>query len=415
MRIDRALIVSYLTVLGGSAGRLVVSLVYFVVVANTLSLNDFGIFATASATGLVLSRLAAFGFISPVFRIATVKPLLLGTYIAGFFSLLLLSLPLICLAAWVLFAIVFAGKIGPLAFALIVAGEVLGWRLLELVVIIENGLRHFGRAALLVVVGSAIRAGVAVLFWLGGFSTLDTWSWSYLGANLGAAFVAVFIYLPRRRWRLKPRLYARRMGDALSACASDIVFYLQAELDKLLVLGLVSAHAAGIYAIAMRIVDLTALPVRSFNQLLIQSMMGKKSGMGKTSGNFGLRRAILTESGIAIISIAGLGAIILLLQIWPLALGRNVAQASFVFLLLLAVPAFRNLIEYHAELLYAREYGPARLFLLVLVGAAKAGLLWLILSFRAEPEGFGPWLNLAFGVIYLISASVTYRLLPPRG
>ena len=88
---DRTTIFAYLTILSGSAGRLVISLVYFLIVANTLTLAEFGIFATASAVGVILSRLLAFGFISPVYRVATVKPRLLGSYLAGFAVLALAS------------------------------------------------------------------------------------------------------------------------------------------------------------------------------------------------------------------------------------------------------------------------------------------------------------------------------------
>ncbi len=56
---------------GGSAGRLVLSLVYFICVANTLSIDQFGLFATASAAGIILSRGLAFGFMSPLYRVAT--------------------------------------------------------------------------------------------------------------------------------------------------------------------------------------------------------------------------------------------------------------------------------------------------------------------------------------------------------
>jgi hypothetical protein len=90
---DRAIISAYLTILSGSAGRLLISLVYFLIVANRLTLAEFGLFATASATGMILSRLLAFGFVSPLYRVATVKPRLLGAYLAGFAALGLASLP----------------------------------------------------------------------------------------------------------------------------------------------------------------------------------------------------------------------------------------------------------------------------------------------------------------------------------
>ena len=57
---------SYAAALSGAGGRLVISLFYFVALANTLSVADFGLFATASATGIMLSRIVGFGFTSPL-------------------------------------------------------------------------------------------------------------------------------------------------------------------------------------------------------------------------------------------------------------------------------------------------------------------------------------------------------------
>ena len=59
----RGVLRDYFTAISGSAGRLVFSLAYFVALANTLSFADFGLFATASAAGVMLSRILAFGFI----------------------------------------------------------------------------------------------------------------------------------------------------------------------------------------------------------------------------------------------------------------------------------------------------------------------------------------------------------------
>ena len=138
---DRTTIFAYLTILSGSAGRLVISLVYFLIVANTLTLGDFGLFATASSTGLILSRLLAFGFISPLYRAATVKPRLLGAYLSGFAGLSALSLPLIVAVAGAAYLLLFAERLALLPFAVIIVAEVLGWRLVEVVAIVNNGLR----------------------------------------------------------------------------------------------------------------------------------------------------------------------------------------------------------------------------------------------------------------------------------
>ncbi|AMJ62342.1 lipopolysaccharide biosynthesis protein [Bosea sp. PAMC 26642] len=402
---DRAAITAYLTILSGSAGRLVISLVYFLIVANTLTLGEFGLFATASATGLILSRLLAFGFVSPLYRVATVKPRLLGTYLAGFAGFGLASLPVIALVAGLLYHLLFAGRLAILPYSLIILAEVLGWRLVEVVAIVNNGLRRFRQSAILVILGSALRTVAALAFFWLGQTSLTTWIWAYLGATALSAAIALGFFLPAARWRLVWRLYPRRLTDALSAGAADILFYIQAELDKLLVLALAGERTAGLYAIALRVVDLTAMPVRSFNQMLVQKIMKERRLGG------GLRRRALVEVAITAVSIGGLAAIILLLKPWPGALGRNVSEAAYLFLPMLAVPAFRNLVEYHAELLYARERTGSRIALLCAVTALKAALMTWVMTHFAADDAWALWLNAVFGAIYIVSASVTYRLL----
>ena len=406
---DRSTIFAYLTILTGSAGRLVISLVYFLIVANTLTLGEFGLFATASATGVILARTLAFGFVSPLYRVATVKPRLLGAYAAGFAWLMLLSLPVIVIAASGVYMALFEGRLAVSSFVLIMLAEILGWRLVEVVAIVNNGLRRFRHAALLVIIGSSLRTVAAILFYLVGQASLAVWAWSYLASTALTAALAFAFFLPRLRWRFARRLYPRRMADAVYAGGAEIVFYIQAELDKLLVLGLAGERTAGLYAIAMRVIDLTAMPVRSFNQMLVQKIMQQR-GLGG-----GLGRRALVEFGIALISICGLAAIILLLKPFPGALGRNVSEASFLFLPMLAVPAFRNLVEYHAELLYAHERTGSRIALLCAITVLKAALISWVMTRFAVGDAWVIWLNAVFGMVYILSAAITYRLLGKSG
>lgn len=403
---DRAVIVAYLTILSGSAGRLVISLVYFLIVANTLTLGDFGLFATASATGLILSRLLAFGFVSPLYRTATVKPRLLGAYLGGFAGLGLVSLPLIAAVAAAAYLALFAERLAILPFAAIIGAEVLGWRVVEVVAIVNNGLRRFRQAALLVIIGSALRTAAALAFVAFGHSSLENWAFAYCAATMTSAAIALAAFLPASRWRFVRSLYPRRMADAVFAGTADIFFYIQSELDKLLVLGIAGERTAGLYAIAFRVIDLTAMPVRSFNQMLVQKIMQER-GLG------GGRRLAGFEAGIALVSVAGLVAVILALMPFPGLLGRNVSQAAYLFAPMLLVPAFRNLVEYHAELLYARERTGSRILLLALLTALKAGLITLVMTRFAAGDDWAGWMNLVFGLVYLVSAGFTYPLLAP--
>lgn len=393
---------SYSKLLSGSAGRLFISLAYFVSVANTLSVGDFGLFATASAVGIVLSRVAGLGFVSPLYRISTRKSGLIGAYTAGLLAATLVSLPLVALIAAGFYLALFAGQMEALAFAAILTAEIVFWRSLEVVCIVNNGLRRFGRGAVTVIMGSALRALAALVFAVLADGSLLTWSLMYLGANALAATLAVLLYYPRQRLRWRPKAYLARSRDALAVAAAEIAFYLQSELDKLLVLALAGAYTAGLYAILMRLVDLTALPVRSANTLIVQRLMVS----GDWLASWAKRWAI--EGAIAAVSVAGLGAIGILLYLFPGALGANVADVGPLVLLALLVPAFRNLVEYQSELLYARGKTVSRALILVFLGLLKAGLMSIVLTAGVVGSSWIIGLNGVFAVLWLASASTSY-------
>ncbi|EAS49695.1 possible sugar transporter [Aurantimonas manganoxydans SI85-9A1] len=392
----------YAWLLSGSAGRLVLSLAYFVSIANGLSVGDFGLFATASATGIVLSRIGGFGFVSPLYRVATVRQRLVGTYTAGLLVAFLLSLPVVAMAAAGFYAAFFDGEMGIAAFVAVVTAEILFWRALEVVVIVNNGLGRFGRGASIVIAGSAIRAAAAVGFVLVGSGTLLEWSWVYMTANAAAALFAIVGFYPRQRLRFRPALYLARWRDSLSVAGAEIIFYLQSELDKLLVLSLGGPQMAGIYAILMRLIDLTALPIRSANTMIVQKLMKSPGWIADWKMRWGL------EAIVAVVSVAGLAVLGGILHVYPTLLGRNVADAAPLVLVALFVPAFRNLIEYESELLYARGKTGLRALILAIVGLIKAGLLVVLLRAAPDTERWILGLNGLFLVLWIVSASSTY-------
>ncbi|MGH6862194.1 MAG: lipopolysaccharide biosynthesis protein [Phyllobacterium sp.] len=403
VKANAGLIRDYFSVISGSAGRLVISLAYFVALANTLTIAEFGLFATASATGVVLSRLVSFGFVSPLYRISTVKPQLIGAYTGGFLAAVVVSLPVFVLAAYLAHAVFFGADLAPATFAVIVAAEALLWRSLEVVVIVTNGLNRFARAALLVIIGTALRAGAAVLFAFSSVTSLAAWSWWYAGANGIALVVAVAFFYPSVRLRLVPKLYRRRLADSFAVTGAEVLFYIQSELDKLLVLAVGGPQAAGIYAIIMRLVDLTALPVRSFNMMLVQKLMRTPDMLQSLKIRGGL------ELGVFLVSTLGLAALALFLHIFPRALGDNVSSLVALLPLVILVPGLRNLVEYQAEILYARGQSGLRALNLAILGLAKAGLLsWLLVTFL-EVGDWLVWLNALFALLYLLSTWLTYR------
>ncbi len=392
----------YMAAISGSAGRLVFSLAYFIALANTLSIAEFGLFATASAVGVVLSRIVGFGFITTLYRVATVRPALIGVYAAGFLMMALASLPLVAGAAWLVHHFFFAADMPIGAFALIIAAECVFWRPVEAIVIVNNGTGRFGRASLLVIIGVMLRAIAALVLFFGPWRDLLTWSELYLAANALSLAVALLFFAPRSRLRLRPNLYWRRLPDSLYVAGAEIVFYLQSELDKLLVLWLGGPHLAGVYAIVMRIVDLTAIPVRTFTMMLVQQIMRTPDLLSSLIRRVGIEAAILAVSTV------GLGAFAVLLYFFPGLLGSNVAAITPLLGLALLVPGFRNLVEYQAELLFARGRTGLRAVNLALLGLLKVGLLAGAIAAMSSEAQLMVMLNLVFAAIYVASTALTY-------
>lgn len=395
----------YARAVSGDVIRVFIQLVYFYLVANTLTIIEFGLFATASSVGIVLSRVSGFGFLSPLYRIATVKPQLIGTYAAGYLSAIIVSLPVVLVIAYGVHALFFASSMLLLPFLLIVFSEVLLWRSVEAVININKGLERFGTASFIIVFGFSMKAVAALILALQSSPDLAQWAQIYLISQAVAAFIVIALFFPRQRLRFRPKLYIRRLPDAFSVSGAEVLFYIQSELDKLAVLALGGPAAAGVYAIIMRLVDLTALPVRTFSTLLTQRLMRRPELMKKPFVRVGF------EIGVFFVSTAAMLAMVLVLWIKPDILGANVAPAASMLWLVALVPAFRNLIEYQAELLYGRGQTFVRLVNYALLGGVKLALLYALLSTRPDPATWLIWTNTVFASLYLISASVTYSVL----
>ncbi|MDP3897589.1 MAG: lipopolysaccharide biosynthesis protein, partial [Mesorhizobium sp.] len=272
----------------------------------------------------------------------------------------------------------------------------------EVVVIVNNGLGKFGRAAILVILGTVLRAIAAGAFAVWPAQDLGTWALFYLAANAISLGVALGLFYPRQKLRWKPRFYLARLPDSLYVAGAEILFYLQMEMDKLLVLALGGPQLAGVYAIIMRLVDLTAIPIRTFTMMLVQRLMRTPEMLSRIVKRAGI------EGGIFAVSTLALAALAVLLHFLPNLLGRNISEVAPLVSLALFIPGLRNLVEYQAELLFARGQTLVRALNLFLLGAFKAVLLSLILVRSLDVETLVIVLNGAFALLYLASALLTY-------
>jgi hypothetical protein len=117
------------------------------------------------------------------------------------------------------------------------------------------------------------------------------------------------------------------------------------------------------------------------------------------------------EVVIAGISTGGLLALIALLSIWPNILGTNVSAAYGMLTVVLVVPAVRNLLEFHSELLFGFGNLGLRAAITGTLVLIKAFAVAALITLFPAPESWTLGLNAASALIYGLSFLAVYGLL----
>lgn len=398
----RTQLANYLQVFAGTGVRLGLQAVYFFILANTLSLHDMGVFASTSSTGIMIGCFSGFGFASLAFRSSAGKRRTLGGYLAVFYASWLITLPLGLAVSLPIFYFLFKSSLSLAAFLLIIAVETGLWRIVETIHQVNNGLGRYASASLVISSGSALRTAGAIVFALSGKHDVESWALIYFGFNLAATALAMYAYQPRIKLRWQSRIFFGRLREALLFSIAYFAWIAQNEIDKLVMLSLADQRTVGIYAISSRILDFTSVPIRSFYVLYSRKLIidgYRRSQLG---------RSLAVELLIALVSTAGLSALLVTLSIWPNLLGHNVAVASQLFGVLLAVPAFKNLLEFHSELFFAYQHMTVRAVLATALVGLKAAAIALLLIHFHNIADWGIWLNAVYLGLYVLSVISVY-------
>lgn len=404
----RQSILHYFQLMAGTLGRLLLQAAYFFILVNALSLSGMGAFASASAVGLMLASFSGLGFGSLAFRAAAGRSRLLGHYLAMTYVTMAAALPLGLLASLPVYALLFRGAMSLTAFLAIIAVEIFAWRLIELIQQINAGQGRFAISSLIITLGAAARTLAAGAFAIWGNGDVEQWALYYVIGNFAAMAALWIFYRPRVTLRWRWRLFRARIGDSIAFALSYLSFSAQSQLDKVIVLSLTDARLAGIYAIATRIIDFTTVPFRNFYVLYCRKLIAEVRPANL------VRRGLVVEAIIAVASTLGFAAVIGVLWLWPNLLGAHVAEAASFFALLLAVPAFKNLLEFHGELFFVTGRMTARAAVAFGLIALNAGALALLLVTNKNLAQLGLWLNAVYAGLYVLSAIAVYRFVTAR-
>ena len=399
---DRSLLSAYAHILTGALLRLVLQGAYFAALVNALSLADYGVFASALALSLILSGGGTFGFTATMFRAATTRRRVLGSYLAAFLAYAAVEAGLlVAVGCGLWFAIL--GRYIPLpAFMAILLSESLFWRLGDMLNTLSIGLGHYRHGIAIGAIASGARLLAVLAFSISGDHGVATWSGFYVCGNALAAVACAALFWPRVRLRWTPIVLRRRLREAVSFWAINTLQTLQIEADKLIVLTLAGERQAGVYALSMRIIELLIVPLKSALPPYIKGLLRHPDPFADW------RRSLAVETVIAGTAGGLFAAAAIALWLVPGLLGRNVAEASHWFAGLPLLPVSRALLEYHREVMFAAE----RLATYAMVSAVLATLRLTtvagVLSLSGLIGALVLPLNVLAVVLFAISATVVW-------
>lgn len=245
--------------------RLALQFAYLILVARVLGVEGYGVFAGSAALAASLSPLAGWGFgmilvqeVSrapgrfPEFWAKALRAVAVGGPAMTGAMLALAPLLLPVDGRWTVIVLIAAAEL--LAMPLVAAGS-LAFQAHE----------RLGRTIFNHVQLNLVRLGAVALLAAAGQGDLVAFAWAYFGATAVAALLSL---LQVRRAYGRPDWtrggLAGRRREGLGFSLSVVANSAHAELDKTLLLRLVSAAAAGSYSVANRVVSAATTPLVAY-------------------------------------------------------------------------------------------------------------------------------------------------------
>lgn len=388
-------------ILTGTGSRMVSALVYFLLLVNGLSLEDYGVFISILASALIISNGGTYGFMAPTFRAQTEKAYDREAYFGGLILYALVWLPITFLAAIVVYLLLFSAYASLTTMLLIIAGEAIFMRVLAASYELNIATNRYGFAAAINLFSVIPRIFAVVLFMAVPDHGLADWAVYFCFASFVSMIFALLL-IPRIRPRFSVSVLKTGFREAMSQEGVTFVQSVQVELDKVIVLVLAGPVAAGIYNISMRIIYVVSEPIRSLFPLVAQHFIRNVEQIQSW------RRQIILEVGLIASCLGAYLGLLVVLSFKPGLLGENVEAGFAFFSLLPVVFATKILPEYHKTLLYGARRLHKAVWVAFSITVTKMFAIYLIAISMPFPQDWAWALNLLFLALYIQSLLATW-------
>ena len=365
-----------LWLLVGKGMRLVLQAAYFVIIARTLGVANYGAFVGTTALVAIVSPFVGVGIETLLLKnVAKDRHLLREYWGNALWMVLVTGIGLMGLLAIV--GPIALPSISPLLIGLVAVSDLIFGSITNIAIRAFQAVDRLNISAQIniVVMFMKVLAAFSLMYFFAQPNPLE-WAWLYLASSvIVACFAAILVH----RLLGSPKLALARIMPELKEgfyfSISTSAYTVYNDIDKTMLARLSTLSATGIYAAAYRLIDVAFIPVISIAGAAYADFFRKgKDGVAATVAF--AKPLVLVTSTYSVA--AGIG-LLLFAPIVPAILGSDYANVVEALRWLAPIPLFRGLQHFGGDILSGTGFQGLRSALEVIISIFNIGInLWLI-------------------------------------
>lgn len=361
----------------GQGLRLLIQAVYFIIIAHSLGVRQYGAFAAVTAMVAIFSPFVGLGSANLIVKNVALDPELMDEcFWNGVLLILVTGFAgvgiVIAICRWML-----PESIGAATILMVAIADLIFFRLILMVGNAFVAMERLDRTAQLNVLISAARlAGIAATVLVVRHPTAELWSFVYAATTAVAAIVS----LASARELVKSfKLGIGRIQEELlegfyfSGGLSAQTIY--NDIDKTMLARLSTLDANGIYSAAYRLIDVAFIPVSSVIYAAYAGYFRYGKGQVQATYKYALR-LLPRPIGYSLLAFA---ALLVAAPLIPAILGEEYLRTVEAVRWLAVLPLFKSIHYFFADALSGAGYQGLRMCLQIFVALFNVLVnLWII-------------------------------------
>ncbi len=365
-----------LWLLVGKGMRLVLQAAYFVIIARTLGVANYGAFVGTTALVAIVSPFVGVGIETLLLKNVAKDRHLFREYWGNALWMVLVS-GVVLMGGLALVRPIILPSISPLLILLVAVSDLIFGSVTNIAIRAFQAVDRLNISAQIniFVMFTKVVAAFSLMYFFAK-PTLLEWTWLYFFSSVAAALLAAILV---HRSLGAPKLALARILPELKEgfyfSISNSAYTIYNDIDKTMLARLSTLEATGIYAAAYRLIDVAFIPVISIAGAAYADFFRKGKDVVAATVAFA-KPLVVTTSAYSLV--AGMG-LLLFAPVVPYILGSDYANVVDALRWLAPIPLFRGLQHFGGDILSGTGFQGVRSALEVIISIFNIGInLWLI-------------------------------------